>query len=497
MFLKEQGQVGRVVSGAFWLYFSSILSNLQGFFFWMIISRLGGGEVVGILSVIVGLSSLVGGIINLGVNTGLSKFTGFCLGREEDSKKCASEYLWTASIFSLFLNGIGSMFILAVGYFFPGSFGYSKSMLLFSAIFNLIGFLGSFSSFLQSALQTKRFFVSVITSVIVKFIVGIALFELGFGWKGVAVGYMMNSLLQGSMNMFQSVRIIGFKPSFNSEKLKELLRAGIPSWAPGLISTIGQWLGVLILYGSIGSLETGAYYIASQLANVVLMISNTMNGLLLPVLSGLSDGRKRVGAKVFRLSLALMMPISVYVMFYPKLFLDLFGENLSSGWMPLMILLLSSPLVAYSSFTTSLFYAYGNYGIIFWGGLFTNVPRVVLYFMLTPLYGGTGVALSTVAGTAIGTAYYYFEARKQGVFIERKTLILTLAFPYLIGLFSYFIHLHWVAAMLLLGGSYLIYIKTKIITTDDLREIARALLGKERASLIYQRLKPVLEPLLE
>ncbi|MGC9186877.1 MAG: hypothetical protein ACP5GN_04240, partial [Fervidicoccaceae archaeon] len=115
----------------------------------------------------------------------------------------------------------------------------------------------------------------------------------------------------------------------------------------------------------------------------------------------------------------------------------------------------------------------------------------------TPLYGGTGVALSTVAGTAIGTAYYYFEARKQGVFVERKTLILTLAFPYLIGLFSYFIHLHWVAAMLLLGGSYLIYIKTKIITTDDLREIARALLGKERASLIYQRLKPVLEPLLE
>lgn len=495
--MGEGSHVGRVVSGAFWLYFSSILSNLQGFFFWLIISRLGGGEIVGILSVIVGLSSLVGGIINLGVNTGLSRFTGFCLGRGENPRECASEYLWTASIFSLLIYGIGSASILAIGYLFPGAYGYSRSMMLFAAIFNLIGFMGSFSSFLQSALHTKKFFISVVVSVAVKFVVGIALFKIGFGWKGVAIGYMMNSLLQGLLNMIQSVGIIGFKPSFSSDRLKELLRAGIPSWAPGLISTVGQWLGVLILYGSIGSLETGAYYIASQLANVVLMISNTMNGLLLPVLSGLADGRKRVGAKVFRLSLAMMMPVSVYVMFYPKLFLDLFGKDLSSGWLPLTILLLSSPLVAYSSFTTSLFYAYGDYGTIFWGGLFTNAPRVILYFLLTPPYGGTGVALSTISGTAIGTAYYYFKARKQNIYVERRTLALTLSVPYGLGVLSFLIHLHWAIAILLVGSSYLIYIKTKIITVEDLREISRALLGKERASLIYQRLKPILEPLLE
>jgi len=463
----------------------------------MVISRLGGGEIVGILSVIVGLSSLVGGIINLGVNVGLSRFTGYCLGRRDDGKKCASEYLWTASLFSMIVYGIGSASILAVGYLFPGIYGYSRSMMLFAAIFNFIGFLGSFSSFLQSALRTRMFFNSVVISITVKFVLGIALFKLGYGWKGVAVGYMMNSLLQGALNAFQSVKVIGFNPSFSVEKLRDLLRAGVPSWAPGLISTLGQWLGVLILYGSTGSLETGSYYIASQLANVVLMISNTMNGLLLPVLSGLEDGRKRVGARVFRLSLALMMPIGVYVMFYPNLFLSFFGESLSSGWLPLVILLSSSPLVAYSSFVTSLFYAYGMYRVIFLSGIFANVPRVILYFLLTSRYGGGGVAASVVIGTAIGTAYLYFRARREGIFVSRRVTLLTLAIPYSLGTLCFLSHLNWAAAMLILGASYIIYIKAKIITLEDIREIGRALFGRERASLLYLRLRPILEPLFE
>lgn len=497
MALSAEGQVGRVVSGAFWLYLSSIISNLQGFFFWMIISRLGGGAIVGILSVIVGLSSLVGGILNFGIYTGLSRFTGYCLGKSEDSERCVSEYLWTAVAFSLIFYGIGSAAILGIGFLFPGAYGYSRSMMLFAAIFNFISFLGGFSTFLQSSLQTKRIFYSVVISIAVKFAVGIALFEMGYGWKGVAIGYMMNSLLQGIINAYQTLKHISFSPSFSLERLKELLRAGIPSWLPGLISTIGQWLGVLILYGSIGSLETGSYYIASQLANVVLMISNTMNGLLLPVLSGMADGRKRVGLKVFRLSLALMMPISAFVMFYPKLFLGLFGEDISGGWLPLAILLLSSPLVAYSSFTTSLFYAYGDYGSILKGGLITNIPRVALYFVLAPIYGGVGVALSVVVGTVTGTIYYYVKARSVGIYADAKGVALTLAVPYSLSILAFILRLNWIVGMLLVGSSYILYMKAKIITKDDLREIGKALLGKERASLLYQRLKPILEPLME
>ncbi|MEM0047237.1 MAG: oligosaccharide flippase family protein [Fervidicoccaceae archaeon] len=495
--LERESQIGRVFSGALWLYLSTIVSNLQGFFFWMIISRLGGGEIVGILSVVVGLSSLVGGLVNLGINTGLSRFTGYCLGIDENPRKCATEYLWTASIFSLLVYTMGSLTILAIGYFFPGAYGYSRSMMLFAAIFNLFSFLGSFSSFLQSALQTKRIFLSVIISVAIKFILGISLFELGFGWKGVAVGYMMNSLLQGMINAAQSLRIAELHPTFSIDRLKELLRAGIPSWAPGLISTVGQWMGILVLYGSIGSLETGAYYIASQLSNVVIMISNAMNGLLLPVLSGMSDGRKRTGARVFRLSLALMMPIGVFVMIYPKLFLTLFGEDLSAGWPALTILLLSSPLVAYTSFVTSLLYAYGDYSSIFWGGTFTNLPRVFLYFIFAPMLGGTGVAITTVIGTIMGTLYFYERAKKANVFFDRRSLIIVLSVPYSIGLLLYLSKLSWIYGMLLLSLSYVLYIKLKIITLSDLREIGRALLGKERASALYTRLKPILEPLLE
>ncbi|MBE9391089.1 oligosaccharide flippase family protein [Fervidicoccus fontis] len=494
--MSRESHVGKVISSGFWLYLSTIISNLQGFFYWLIISRIAGGSVVGTVSAIVGLSSLISGLISLGITTGLSRYTGLCIGIKK-SNECASEYLWTSVYFSLLIYIIGGILVFIYSKFFGGAGSYSTEELTIAALLVFVGFAGSFTSFLQSLLLTKYIFISVVAAAIFKFTLGVLLVYFGYGWVGAALGYFVSTVVQFVINSYHSLKITGFKIYFNKDKLKELLRAGIPSWLPGVISTIGQWFGVILLYGTIGSLETGSYFIASQLANVVLNISNILNGLLLPVLSGLSDGRKRVGSRVFRISLALMLPVSFYIMVYPTLLLDIFGKELSSGSIPLVILLFGSIPVAFSGFVSSLVYAYGDYLTILKSGLITNVPRVILYFILVPKMSGIGAAISFTTGSYLGALYLLYIAYKLQVQFKKKEIAILISVPLIFSVLLFFVRLSWYLGMLIMASSYLIYIKEKIVTKEDLKEISRALLGEERTSLLYQKMRPILEPLFE
>ena len=93
-------RVSRVVRGGFWLYGTSVVNNLMGFIYWMIISAIAGSEVLGTTSAVIGFSSLIAGVLGLGVAVGLQRFLGMCLGSND--VECLRRYFWsTASFLSL------------------------------------------------------------------------------------------------------------------------------------------------------------------------------------------------------------------------------------------------------------------------------------------------------------------------------------------------------------------------------------------------------------
>ncbi|HDD64241.1 MAG TPA: hypothetical protein ENF53_03700, partial [Thermoprotei archaeon] len=54
----------RVIRGGLWLYLRSLVNNLSGFIYWMVISAVGGAEIVGFTSATVALAGMVTSVLS-------------------------------------------------------------------------------------------------------------------------------------------------------------------------------------------------------------------------------------------------------------------------------------------------------------------------------------------------------------------------------------------------------------------------------------------------
>ena len=254
--------------------------------------------------------------------------------------------------------------------------------------------------------------------------------------------------------------------------------------------------GVLVVFGSVGAVETGYYYVAYAIAGVVLMVGSSMLGLLLPVLSGLSDGRKRAASQVLRISAALVCPLAVFLMFYPGVPLSLLGGGYVRASSMLSVLLAPSLFMLVFQCVYSLVYAYGFYWLVLGLGLAANVPRIVLYYLLVPLFGGFGASIAFAVGAFTGFIAAVFIARRVGFMVDFRGLGLAFGIPLAPTLLSYLLGLPWfVAGFLVLGSCLVGYPLLGVIGRRDLREISLAFLGREKTSQLYYRFKPLIDNL--
>jgi len=481
------GSIGRVVRGGFWLYSSSIVNSFSGFIYWMIVSALAGSEALGLTSATVGFATLINGLLSLGVGTGLRRFLGQCIGLGD--RDCLSRYLWTTVLFTaiVYVSASSLLYILSsLGYSLSS---YSPEMLRIASFIVLIGVSQALSAFLVSLLRTDILFFGTIAGNVLKFVVGIGLVYLGFEWRGAAVGYMFFGLTNFFVSLVYALRAIGFRLEFSIGALVDVLRAGVVSWLPGIIVLAGQWLGVLFVFGSSGAIETGYYYVAYTISNVVLGVSTSMLGLLLPVLSGMGDGRKRAASRVLKISLLFMAPIAVFVAIYPWLPLGLLGKEYVAASNTLTILLLSSVPLAITMCINSLVYAYGYYRMVLMIGLSQNIPRIILYLILVPLYGGLGAAVSFTLGTYFGLLCSLLIAYKVNFYLDTRSIGIIIAIPLSIGIVSYILGLHWIIGLIIIASSYMFYARLGILSRRDLRDILSAFMSEKRVDRLYDRLR--------
>jgi O-antigen/teichoic acid export membrane protein len=98
----------------------------------------------------------------------------------------------------------------------------------------------------------------MIISSAAKIILAITLVLIGTGAIGIAIGFVFSQIIAVILLSFAVVTI--FRPSKNNKSeitfdhcCKNILLAGIPTWIPGLIATIGVQLGPVIVFGSEGA----------------------------------------------------------------------------------------------------------------------------------------------------------------------------------------------------------------------------------------------------
>jgi len=488
--------LGKVVKGGLWLYLSNLTNNVLGFFYWLIISAIGGASLLGVTSAVVSLAAMINMSLGLGVAAGLQRFIGYYIGENNTEK--IYEYFWTSFYFRLlvYVSAGTAIILLAKSNFM--FIGMQPEMLQAVGIIVILSSLNIFMTIPVSFIKIKIIFLSSLVSQITKITVGITLVYLGFGWRGAVLGAISYTLVYTTFLSLQSLKIIKLRKIFNINALKDVMIAGLSSWLPATIATIAQRSGIISVFGTSGASETGYYYVATQISNVVIMLGSSILSLLLPFLSSIKDGRKRANWQALRISLAVMTPVLFFLVYYPWLPLSLLGKEYVSASPILVILLLGGLPLAITLAVNNLVFSYGCYRYVLAIGLFQNIPRVVLYSLLVPLYHGTGAAISVTIGSLMGLIASSIIAYKISYRIRWKEIVCILAPPLLFGAICRLLNISWMLGIIfIIILSALVYAKLGIITKKDLRELSISIIPQEKLQKIIPYIKPVIDVLYE
>ena len=369
-------------------------------------------------------------------------------------------------------------------------------MLEATGIIVLLGTWGIVYSYFLGALETKTIFTTVLIGNITKITVGIILVYLGYGWIGALTGYasswavMLAVLSPRALAMNLPVSL----PSL--DEIKTLFKAGVSNWAPAVLTLVGQWIGVIAVFGYSGAVQTGYYYVANTIAMFILGVSTMIMGVMIPVLSGMQDGRKRLAWSALRISLAIIAPITAYLVFYPESILGLLGHAYTRASLLLSVLAIGYIPVLLTTGVLNLVYAYGMYKETLYIGLYQNIPRVILYLILTPIYQGLGTALSMATGGVTGLAYAYIISRKIQFKIEVRQTVETIVVPLSVLALIRLLNMHWIIGGMITLLTYAYYTKRSILTRNDLKQLFTSLLGEKTVNKTYNKLKWLIDWLI-
>jgi O-antigen/teichoic acid export membrane protein len=413
-----------------YVYLDVLIGMFVGYILWVLLSRLTSPDVIGVASAVISVSTIFSIIADLGAYRGSTIFLGksFSEGHIDEAKILIKASLLIIT-FGIFVSGL--LIVIFRDLILPdvsiGLILISILLLGFAAIYNLM------RSFIIASLQTQLLPLVSIISSSTKTVLTIILILIGTGAIGITVGYLSAYISASILFFFFLARSLESRNEVSTVSLyrgcKKILYAGIVSWIPRVMAVIGSRLGIVVLFGIEGANQTGLYFIAFSIYSVILAITDSLYSVLLPILSAMSDRRKRLVWQAMKLSLVVTVTIASAAIAYSDDIMMLFGTHYVDASMTLKILLLSVVPFTFNIAISTLVYSYGNYRQVLALGLASSVPRIIFYFVFVPMYGNNGAALSFTLGSIIAFVVSLVVAKKIGMLMFWKELVPIVAIP--------------------------------------------------------------------
>ncbi len=489
--------LAKVFRGSIWLSFASILANLFGLIYWILVSSMVNPATIGKAATILAIGSLIASTTSLGIPTGVMRFLGIGLGHREPAT--LGRYFYSSLAFILVLDVIAGSLFLALG-LLGGIIPLDPESIIFTSILIFVGMNGwplVLVAFFNSTLETEYISIAQLVTGLSRILISVPLIFLGLNFYGLMLGYVIASIAYAlTLLIFAKpqLRRIGARPSVSLHAIVESLRAGLAMWIPSILTLAGQWLGVLGLSGLVGSQETGTYFIAYAITSGILALPMNLLTLMFPVLSGMNNGRKRAMGRAARLAMVIMYPIALVLIAYPAFIPSLLGEAYLPASGPIMILAAGFLLTPLINSYTYYAYAIGKYAHVTLIGLAENLPRIILYLLLIRGFAETGAASSFSLGFISSLLAVIPLARRTGYLLNIKECLKILAIPFALYITATILTIPPIIGIPIISTiSYLSYIRLKIITKKELEEISTALLSKEALRNLHPYLKSILK----
>ena len=461
--------------GAAYIFAETIIGFISGYLLWLILTRITSSEIIGTASTVISLATIFATIATIGVPTGASRFLAkfFHDGQLEDAKTIVQSSLILV-IFGIICS-VATLLVVKewIGLDLDIPLTISTALIIASTAISIL-----MQSIIIASLRTRIIPITMIIASSARTISVIILVLSYTGALGIVIGNSIHPII---MSIALGISIIGLlarnmeiTKTVESIKgyFKTILKASLPSWLPRLITIAGGAnLGTVIVYGSIGPSEAASFFIANTIAGGIFALVTPLQEIAYPALSAMSDGRKKFAWRIIKISLIILSPIVMSIIFYSDEVISLLGRDYIDASLFLRILLLGVLPNSVSAMVTQLVYAYGNYKQVLYLGLASSIPRTVLYFLLVPYFGGTGAATSYLVGSIIGFALSILVSQKIGLIIQWKYLFVISIVPLAISFMLDLLEINFILAIIsIIIISLIIFLKLKILTETDVND---------------------------
>ena len=459
-FLAEQ-----IVRGAIWVYASLILFSIAGFIYWIVLTKITTPSVLGFASVALGISFTLQSILDLGVQRAVLRYTG------TRSRKHVKALFLVNIVAALTGGAIASIISITItnDTVFRLLIGITTTLLIVEKPLTML---------LYGLMKPKIPAIANILGHIIRIPIGILLVIKGLGSLGVYLGYASRLWITIPIILFFAIKYstkTQWSDNSNDNMFKELFMASISQWLPGMVYNLGNWLGVIILYISASTSDVSYYYIAFVLAGIVQAIYRSFNLLLLPYLASSNDVESlRI---IFRIYCLISIPIISFIIVYIDQLLLLLRQEYLASTSATRILLLDTILLMFNNIVNNYMYAKGMYVKVMLIGIIQNVAKVVLYYPLSIILAGSGVALAYLLGDSLAYVillYYSYVKLKLSIPLENLVYPLGLTLP--IVYVTRYLGIAWtIASIILLPLSYIVLIRLGFLKRSDAEVLEKAL----------------------
>lgn len=443
-----------------------------GYILWIFISKIVTPDIIGISSTVISLTIIFSAIVDVGVSTGVTRF----LARSFSERQIGNTVMLVKASLLIIFSGI--VLSSATLLFFNDRI---YSNIEFDLVLLSIPLVGTFAitgllrSILVASLETKSLPKIMIVSSICRIVSTVILVLLGTGAIGITVGYLSSYI---SAVVFLSYILVKMLMPIKQKSTigllhacKNIFVASIPAWITQIIGIVGTYLGTIIVFGIVGASEAGSFFIASSIFHAIASIKSSIFDIAFPIVSAIDDQRKRFIWKLIKMSLILTLPISSAVVVYSDEVMLLIGSDYLGGSIALKILMLSMLTITFNAGIVTLLYSYGNYRKVLSIGLGSSLSRVLFYFILVPLYGNTGAALSFTVGSIVAFIISLIVAKNIGMKVFWKELALIFIIPTGLAFIIDYFHVNYIVGIpFVLIISSVLFFRLHILFKSDIRD---------------------------
>ncbi len=415
----------RFVKGAFWSFVGAVISRGLNLISSIIVARLLGTVGYGELGIIQSTVGMFGVFAGLGLGMTATKYVAEF--REKDPQK-AGRIIALSSLMAFISGGIVSIILVILSPWLASS---TLSAPHLSGLLQLSAGLLFFGAINGAQTGALAGFEAFKTIAIVNFLSGIISFPLMvagvwfFQLKGAVLALVASMIVNYFLNKI-AIRIecqkFNIKPNFSScfAEIPVLWKFSIPAFLSSAMVGPVTWLcNTMLVNQPNGYAEMGIFNAANQWYTALLFLPGITSQAAIPILSekiGMQDNIS--SAKVLSVSVkintAIIFTIALIGSIISPSIMQLYGEGFRSGWLTLIIVLLTAALLAIQVPVGNIIVASGK----MWIGFLMNMGWGVVFIFLTWYlikFGALGLAAARFGAYIVhaiwtfGYAYFFIN----------------------------------------------------------------------------------------